>query len=93
MKVVQMLGRTGKPVANQFTIFHNCCTYFQSYGVIVAKIDNGVTLDKVYWDYSRTTMKYLVKFLYPIVNNATEIRNLVKSGKFKLDDLNDNLPF
>lgn len=38
--------------------------YFQSYSTIVAMVDAGgyVTLSS-YWDYSRTTIKYLREFL------------------------------
>lgn len=79
--------RAGNAVANQFIITTNNGTYFQSYSSIVAKVDkNGQVWLSSYWDYSRTTMKYLYQFLsefgwYDI--NANEVRRLIKVGTFK----------
>ena len=79
--------RTGNAVANQFAITTNKGTFFHSYRSIVAKVDNkGQVWLSAYWDYSRTTMKYLYQFLrefgwYDI--NASEVRKLIKSGTFK----------
>ena len=61
VKVKQMIGNSGNPVANQFIISDNRGnTYFQSYNTVIAKRDrNGhVTLDKNNWQYSNTTIKY-----------------------------------
>lgn len=97
MKVSNLTSDKGNKVANQFEIEHEGVRYFQSYNVIVAKIEfiassTIVTLDSVYWDYSKTTKKYLVKFLWPIVVNFKEVRKYVNEGFFKLDCLN-NFPF
>lgn len=93
MKVSNLTSDHGNKVANQFEIEHNGVRYFQSYNVIVAKIENNeVTLDSVYWNYSKTTKKYLVKFLYPIATNFSEVREYVNNGEIKLDCLNDK-PF
>lgn len=78
--------RTGKPVANQFIIRHNGITYFQSYDVIVAKMEGvQITLDKNYWDCSRTTAKYRNAFLGM---TTKEIEKKIKDGDILLDDLN-----
>jgi len=78
--------RTGRPVANQFIIRDNGITYFQSYDVIVAKIEGvQVTLDKNYWDYSRTTAKYRNAFLGM---TTKEVKQKIKDGDILLDDLN-----
>lgn len=97
MKVSNLTSDHGNKVANQFEIEHEGVRYFQSYNVIVAKIEHIasstiITLDNVYWDYSKTTKKYLVKFLYPIVHNFAKVRFYVNEGYFKLDCLNDK-PF
>ena len=68
IEVTQMNStRTGNPVANQFEIYTDKYIYFQSYSTIIAKKQRGflgkTTLDKNYWDYSRTTLKYLKSFL------------------------------
>jgi len=65
IQVNQMTSpRTGNPVANQFKIYTKKGVYFQSYDTLIAfKPNEGkLKLDKNYWDYSRTTLKYLHKF-------------------------------
>lgn len=79
--------RTGNAVANQFAITTNKGTFFQSYRSIVAKVDKkGQVYLSAYWDYSRTTMKYLYQFLREFGwcdINASEVRKLIKDGTFK----------
>ena len=59
---------------------------FQSYRSMIASIDNGiVTLDEYYWNYSRTTSKYLSMFL----NSSTmETKKRIKEGTYTLANLN-----
>ena len=76
--------RTGNPVANQIIIETPKEYIFQSYGTIIAKKQRGfwggITLDKNYWDYSRTTLKYLKEFL-PNNYNKKEIKQQIVTGK------------
>ena len=54
--------RSGRPVPNQYIIHTDAGIYFQSYRVIVGFKPRGgeqTILDVVYWNYSRTTSKYL----------------------------------
>lgn len=87
MKVIPMKGRTGKSVVNQYIIKTGKGSYFQSYDTHIAFVSNKgkVTLDKIYWDYSVTTSKYLNIFL-----NSTSLRTkqAIKDGTYKLRDLN-----
>lgn len=78
--------RSGREVANQFIIHTQCSTIFQSYSTVIAKENRKgeVTLDPM-WDCSRTTMKYLSKFLG---RNAKEIRECIASKRYKVKDLN-----
>ena len=88
MKVKQMIGRAGNPVANQFIINspEDGAQYFQSYNSLIVKRTNkGVTLDEYYWDYSRTTGKYRNMFLG---ENTAETRKKIQSGEYKLANLN-----
>lgn len=65
IQVNQMCSpRTGNPVPNQFKIYTKKGVYFQSYETLIAfKPNEGkLKLDKNYWDYSRTTLKYLYNF-------------------------------
>lgn len=70
MKTIQVKqmtsNRSGNPVANQFIIETKDAFYFQSYRSLIAKVSkrNGkIYLDSFYWDYSRTTSKYLYQFI------------------------------
>lgn len=89
MKISQIKGRTGKPVANQFII--RCddsgWTYFQSYETIIAKVGDcgAIYLDKNYWDYSTTTGKYRNQFLNM---NKDQTQKAINSGEIVLKDLN-----
>jgi hypothetical protein len=90
MKVRQMIGSAGNPVANQFIIRTNeqagAAEYFQSYESIIAKKSNeGVTLDEYYWNYSRTTSKYRSMFLG---ESTKETQAKIDSGEYKLANLN-----
>lgn len=104
MKIEQMEGRTGRPVANQFVIieqgngalgnFIRRFT-FQSYNSLIASVtlwpdEKRVILDPVYWNYSRTTSKYLHKFLleHGINKTTKEKEKALASGEFISENLN-----
>ena len=95
MKVQNMTGRSGKPVANQFVLdgeikigaqyFRRC---FQSYNSIICAIgkhSNRTYLDAHYWDYSTTTGKYRNQFLG---EGIADTRKKINSGEYILADLN-----
>lgn len=87
MKVENMTSPQGNKVANQFIITDKGDEYFQSYNSIIAKRSKGkIYLDEYYWDYSRTTGKYRNEFLGEYI---AETRKKIKSGEYKLVDLND----
>ena len=80
--------RTGNKVANQFIIYTDEGTYYQSYFSMIAfirKKDNKVFLDSYYWDYSRTTSKYRNEFLN---ENTAETREKIKTKEYILINLN-----
>lgn len=88
VKVENMTSpRGGREVANQFIIRTLRGTYFQSYNSIIAFVDvkGRVTLDKKYWDYSRTTGKYRNQFLN---EGIAETREKINNGTYKLSNLN-----
>ena len=83
--------RSGNPVANQYEIETDKYYIFQSYGSVIAKKERGflgkVILDPYYWNYSRTTLKYLKQFLR--VNlSSKEIEEKIKNGTYKTRNLN-----
>ena len=79
MKVITMAN-------NQYIIEHNGVTYFQSYDVIVAKKSKGKTiLDKDYYEYSRTTIKYRNRFLGLL---SASVKEAIRDGKITLGKLN-----
>jgi len=82
--------RTGNPVANQYEIITKNNYVFQSYNSIIAKRNretNKITLDSYYWDYSRTTLKYLKQFLNTNMSKK-EIQDAIESGEIKTANLN-----
>ena len=87
MKVNNLTSRNGNLVPNQFIIYHNNNVFFQSYETIIAKIDkNGkTTLDTFALEYSRTTSKYLFKFLG---YDRKEILKQIKDKLITLKNLN-----
>ena len=90
MRVQNITGRTGKPVANQFVISDGIAEYFQSYNSVIARRvmiagQAMVTLDINKWDYSATTGKYRNQFLGETIK---ETRAKIKTGEYKLADLN-----
>ena len=83
-----MQSSNGNAIPNQFVITDvgKNIRYFQSYHSMIAKIYKGkVTLDKTYWNYSRTTGKYRNQFLG---EGILDTRRKIKSGEYKLVDLN-----
>lgn len=95
IKVTNMESpRTGCKVANQYTIKVGNKLYFQSYNTVVACIESvgragEVTLIRGATDFSRTTSKYLYKFLEenslinPIYLSGQGIKELIKRGDIK----------
>ena len=83
--------RSGNPVANQYEIETDKYYIFQSYGTTIAKIERcfmgKVILDPHYWDYSRTTLKYLKVFL-GVNLSSKEIEERIKNGTYKTANLN-----
>lgn len=98
LKIYPMYStRSNEIVKNQYKgkIQHaNSITwYFQSYDSMIAKFttkNQKLYLDKNYWDYSRTTLKYLKEFLSDFIGNIStdEIRNKIKTKEIRLTNLN-----
>ena len=85
-KVQNMTSNNGNKIANQFVIYTDNGSIFQSYNSTIVKIDSGKTyLDESKWNYSTTTGKYRNIFLNENIN-AT--RKKIKSGEYILTDLN-----
>jgi hypothetical protein len=73
-------------VANQFIIYGDNFTAFQSYSTIIVKEQGGKTyLDANSWNYSTTTCKYRNQFLG---ETKKEIEAKIKSGEYILTNLN-----
>lgn len=97
MKVTNMISpQTGCKVANQYIIkdMENHKIYFQSYDTVVACVEYAgrageVILVKGACYFSKTTSKYLYKFLeeYTLINscynNKKGIAELIKRGEIR----------
>ena len=70
---------------NQLLFYIDEKTYLQSYeSVVVCKSDGEIPILYKDWDYSRTTMKYVSKFLSNVFNKHVtkkDIDKMVKEGK------------
>ena len=85
-KVQNMTSNNGNKIANQFVIYTDTGSIFQSYNSTIVKIDSGkIYLDESKWNYSTTTGKYRNIFLNENIN-AT--RKKIKSGEYILTNLN-----
>ena len=85
-KVQNMTSNKGNKIANQFIIYTDNGSIFQSYNSTIVKIDSGkIYLDESKWNYSTTTGKYRNIFLNENIN-AT--RKKIKSGEYILTNLN-----
>jgi hypothetical protein len=85
-KVQNMVSNRGNKIANQFIIYTDTGSIFQSYNSTIVKIDGENTyLDKTYWNYSKTTGKYRNIFLN---ESKKDTENKIKTGQYILTDLN-----
>lgn len=80
--------RSGRAVANQFVEPTANGIKFISYTTHIATIENGkVSLNYYYWDYSRTTLKYLCQFLrqcgWHEIKGKKDVEKMIKNGTFK----------
>ena len=81
-----MTSDRGNKVANQFIITDKGAVTFQSYDSIIAVIVDGeIFLDSVFWNYSKTTSKYLNKFLNM---TSKEVKQDIKNESILFADLN-----
>ena len=80
---------------NQFLIYIDGSVYLQSYESVVA-CKSGGEMPILYkdWDYSRTTMKYVNKFLSNVFNKhitKKDIDKMVKEGKIIIKNGTPNI--
>ena len=102
-KVKPLVGRTGKPVANQYVIEDDQGnTYFQSYKSIIAKIPdlhnttaftkNDLNSDRFQIVLDKKYWNYSMttsKYRNQFLNETTkETQSKINSGEYKLVDLN-----
>ena len=73
---------------NQVILADENGAMFFSYGtlIMIAKKGSKIVLDTNFWNYSRTTVKYLCQALY-IDGGINEIRKAIKEGRYILEDL------
>lgn len=86
MKVTNLRSSRGNKVPNQYSIETGNSIIFQSYDSIIAEVSKGIIyLDPVYYNYSKTTSKYLYMFLNM---NKKEIQEGLRTGKIQFKNLN-----
>lgn len=76
MKVRNLVGNSGRAIANQFVIFDDNRKVFQSYDSTIVEVEWHSEFCEVNigydWDYSRTTSKYFKIFLMDEVGFTDE---------------------
>jgi len=84
IKEVEQFEWNGRPQNNHIVISTSDGNhYLVSYGKVVAsKGVDGVRLSSRYWDYSRTTTKFVVRFLG--CENAREVKANIRSGRYQV---------
>ena len=93
IKVIPMYGSTGREVNNQYIIHADNMLIFQSYSSIVAEYngDTGrMVIDNRLANFSKTTKKYLIKYLecFPALEDKiSEIKKVVKIGNYTVIDI------
>ena len=92
IKVNNLISDKGNFIPNQFRVKIDNSIFFQSYQTLIAEkklcLNDGeykIILDTDALNYSRTTSKYLYKFLNM---NRKEIQNKIKNKEIKLKNLN-----
>lgn len=87
VRVENMASSRGNRVPNQYIIYTDKGTFFQSYRTVIVWINNkGQTfLDAKSWDCSMTTGTYRNSFL---MENKKETQKKIDTGEYKLKDLN-----
>lgn len=97
MKIENLISARGNKVANQFKIATSDKTYFQSYQSVVAGIDRKTGKVELYkdWDYSKTTSKYLYKFLgehgHRELYNKKAVEAAIKTGEVSYKEKSPNI--
>ncbi len=72
---------------NQIVVNLNTERYFFSYGTLIAKwTGTKYILDSYYWDYSRTTLKYLKQFL-ATTKSKKEIQQAINTNYYSEGNL------
>ena len=84
---MRLQTKFGNKPQNQEIVFKNGAEYFVSYGTNIVRYESkdSIILDKIYWDYSKTTGFYRNQFLN---EGIADTRKRIKSGEYKLADLN-----
>jgi hypothetical protein len=66
---------------NQFIIYLDNCTAFQSYDILIAVAKDGIIYVCDKWDYSKTTLKYFKKFIRRDWSKA-ELTKVISSSEY-----------
>ena len=89
LKIMNLQTDGGNFAPNQFVIFTNEGRWFQSYTSMIAFVpkDGGKIQLGSDYDYSRTTMKYLCRFLR--VDSINDVRDMLNTSRAVRADLDE----
>lgn len=75
---------------NQFIIYIDNCTAFQSYDSLIAVKKDGVIYVGNKWDYSKTTLKYFKQFIRRDWTKA-ELTKVINNSEYFISKTEDEL--
>ena len=83
MIISNMRNSKGNSVPNQYIISNGDSVVFQSYETTIAIFSDYTMVIGGFWDYSKTTMKYLYIFLNAMIGgtwNKKAVLDAIKDG-------------
>lgn len=88
-KIIEQMETIHHGGRHHFIITVENKRYFQSYGSLIAVVNNGkVTLNRYLWNYSKTTVAYLNRFLGITNKESLEKRS---SGEYKFRKMDSSI--
>jgi len=81
IRKIEQFTWEGRPIVNQIVVMTDDHMFLVSYGKVVASKGIGGPILSADWDHSKTTAKYVSRFLN---RSVKEIRELIADGTFSI---------
>lgn len=88
-KTIEVMERIYLGGGKHFIITVGKKKYFESFGTLIAVVNDGkVTLNRHYWNYSKTTAAYRNRFLG---ESTKDTEKKIASGEYRLRSLDSRI--